>query len=144
MRVEKVRWSQLLIVGAVGVAFLVLNRPAQSAEAQRSWKAPQEARTEKNPVSITSSSIAQGKSLYFQYCVDCHGAKGRGDGSLAGSLSRKPADLTSASASTLTEGEIFWRISNGDDVMPSFEKTFPLSQEERWQLVNFLRTLGKK
>jgi hypothetical protein len=38
--------------------------------------------------------VANGKRLYQWYCEFFHGAKGKGDGSMAASLTVKPADLT--------------------------------------------------
>ena len=39
-------------------------------------------------------SIAGGASLYRLYCAVCHGESARGDGPLATSMRRRPADLT--------------------------------------------------
>jgi mono/diheme cytochrome c family protein len=35
-----------------------------------------------------------GRDTYLRHCASCHGAEGRGDGPLAGSLTKPPADLT--------------------------------------------------
>jgi mono/diheme cytochrome c family protein len=35
-----------------------------------------------------------GRDAYFRYCSSCHGADGRGNGEVAGSMRPKPADLT--------------------------------------------------
>lgn len=115
-----------------------------AAQGKKGWNAPPEAQKLKNPLTPSNAMIEQGGKIFRQYCVDCHGAKGDGKGGMAGSLKRKPADLTGNRTRALADGEIFWRISKGDDVMPSFEKTFPLSEEERWQLVHFVKSLGKK
>jgi mono/diheme cytochrome c family protein len=37
---------------------------------------------------------ANGKPVYQQYCLDCHGTTGHGDGPAAANLSVKPLDLT--------------------------------------------------
>ena len=39
-------------------------------------------------------SVVQGKELFGQYCVRCHGVSGTGDGPDAPTLKKKPADLT--------------------------------------------------
>ncbi len=39
-----------------------------------------------------------GKRLFDENCVACHGAKGQGDGPMAGNLFMPPADLTALSA----------------------------------------------
>ena len=35
-----------------------------------------------------------GRDAFLRYCASCHGSEGRGDGPLAASLTRPPADLT--------------------------------------------------
>ena len=51
---------------------------------------------------IPSMSYAQadsdGKYWYLNYCASCHGASGKGDGSIAKALTQKPADLTALSS----------------------------------------------
>ncbi len=39
-----------------------------------------------------------GRDMFLRYCASCHGPEGRGDGPLAGSLTRPPADLTQLAA----------------------------------------------
>jgi hypothetical protein len=69
---------------------------------------------------------------------------GRGDGAIAESIARPPADLSNgARLGSLTDGELFWRISTGDDVMPSFEQAMGLSSEDRWRLVIYVRHLSR-
>jgi mono/diheme cytochrome c family protein len=41
-----------------------------------------------------SPAAQRGHNLYEQYCMDCHGMKGHGDGVLAEDLKVAPADLT--------------------------------------------------
>ena len=48
--------------------------------------------------SYNQGQAAAGRSLYNGYCKSCHGAAGKGDGMLAKSLSREPADLTALTA----------------------------------------------
>ena len=38
--------------------------------------------------------VAKGRVTYRVYCINCHGAKGTGDGTLAEMLTTKPSDLT--------------------------------------------------
>lgn len=41
-----------------------------------------------------TTRIAEGKQQYGVYCAACHGAEGKGDGTLSKSLRQRPADLT--------------------------------------------------
>jgi mono/diheme cytochrome c family protein len=53
-----------------------------------------------------------------------------------------PADLTdSARMAAITDGEIFYQITEGRRPMPSFKNR--LTEDQRWQLVLFLRTLSQ-
>jgi mono/diheme cytochrome c family protein len=42
----------------------------------------------------TAFLVAKGRVTYRVYCINCHGAKGKGDGTLAELLTVKPTDLT--------------------------------------------------
>ena len=41
-----------------------------------------------------------------------------------------------------TDGELFWKISEGKTPMPGFGKEF--SETDRWLLVNYIRTLAPR
>jgi mono/diheme cytochrome c family protein len=58
-------------------------------------------------------------------------------------LRRKPADLTNKEhMAEATDGELFWKISKGiQGIMPAGEKR--MTEEERWHVVNYVRTLAK-
>jgi YHS domain-containing protein/cytochrome c5 len=105
------------------------------------WMAPKEEAAKPNPVAATEASIARGKELYVEKCAICHGQGGGGDGALAASLEPKPADLTGTVTRMHPDGDLFYKISKGKGVMPAWEPT--LSGEDRWNLVNFIRSLSK-
>lgn len=111
--------------------------------AEEPWTAPERAKKKTNPLPVTKEVIAQGKKLYERECLSCHGKTGRGDGSAAKDLEVPPGDLTNATRmKAQTDGELFWKITEGRKPMPTFKKA--LSEEERWQLVHYLRTLVKE
>lgn len=148
MKGRKRRVVALLFAGVITpLALLTLGVVSTAGEGsgakKRSWTAPPEAKAKENPVSPTPESLEAGKDLYDEHCSMCHGEKGKGDGPMADTVAKKPGNLSDTRAiGELTDGEIFWRISNGDDVMPSFEKEKPLSEKERWELVNYVRKLA--
>jgi putative copper resistance protein D len=80
--------------------------------------------------------------LYGESCAVCHGAAGYGDGPAAADLKPKPADLTARHAATHTAGDLYWWLSHGikDTAMPGFKDSF--NEDERWDLINFLRALS--
>jgi len=44
--------------------------------------------------------VAKGRVTYRVYCINCHGAKAKGDGALAEMLTTRPADLTQLKANS--------------------------------------------
>ena len=103
------------------------------------WKADPAALKLKNPVSATAASIEKGKSIYDVNCTVCHGKSGKGDGPAAGALTPNPADHTSEKVQSQTDGELFWKISEGRGAMVSWKNA--ISEEDRWNLVNYIRSL---
>lgn len=101
---------------------------------------PEEALSLENPIPATEESIEKGRQLYAQNCAVCHGDQGFGDGPSAVALDPKPANLHEDHVQGLPDGALFWIISHGvpETAMPPWENV--LSEEERWHIVNFLRT----
>ena len=93
-------------------------------------------------VPFHASSISRGLELYRGHCAACHGAAGWGDGPGGAGLPRKPADLTAAHTDQHTAGDMFWWITRGIPAggMPGFAAA--LSEEDRWDLINFIRALS--
>jgi mono/diheme cytochrome c family protein len=118
---------------------LLLLLPANAIKSQ-DWVAPADASKIANPVAADATAIATGKALFTTICFVCHGDEGKGDGINAPSLERQPADLSSADVQKQTDGALFWKISEGNPPMLTFKDV--LSEEQRWQLVHFLRTLA--
>jgi len=98
-----------------------------------------------NPIPPNPQSIAAGKVLFTRRCVDCHGAGGKGDGPEGLTLNPHPADLTQhAVPGVHTDAQLFQFLTDGvpNSRMPSFKSK--LSETDRWNLVNFIRTLAPK
>ena len=109
----------------------------------KEWPVPAEAKKMKNPVPRSDATLVAGKAIFNDQCVSCHGDTGKGDGPDAMMYTPEPADLTDAHMmGMMTDGEIFYKISEGRKPMPTFKKE--LSEEQRWQLVHFVRTLAPK
>ena len=120
---------------------------AQPDFSKNTWELPADADKTKNPTTATAESIAKGKELYMEKtkgnCVFCHGETGAGNEANFPKLRRKPADLTNKEhMAEMTDGELYWKITKGImGIMPAGEKR--MNEEERWHVVNYLRTLGK-
>jgi mono/diheme cytochrome c family protein len=121
---------------------------AQQDFSKNTWELPADADKTKNPTPATEESIAKGKELYLEKtkgnCVFCHGETGSGNEANLAKLRRKPADLSNKERMTaMTDGELFWKISKGiTGIMPAGEKR--MTEEERWHVVNYIRTLVKE
>ena len=95
-------------------------------------------RTLANPVLRTEQSVERGAALFARNCVSCHGEQGAGDGPLADTLPAPPANFT-VHVPFHPDGVLFAWISDGirGTGMPAWSPQ--LSDQERWDLVNFLR-----
>ena len=127
------RFITSLTAAVATVAVLGL---AGSAWAQGPWQAPAAEKGKKSP----GGNAAAGKKLAETNCVSCHGAGGKGDGPAAAALNPKPADWTSAKVQGESDGELFWKISNGRGPMPPWKH---LSDKDRWDLVAYVKSLKK-
>lgn len=96
----------------------------------------------KNPAAVTLTALADGKATFERECAKCHGKSGRGDGPKANEIDKKPEDLTSAKAQNQSDGGLFWKITMGKKPMPVFGAE--LSEEQRWKLVVYVRSLAAK
>ena len=104
------------------------------------------------PINTTPSdarSLQRGEALYNVHCALCHGDQGKGDGKIAASLVKMPADLASQNVTQLSDGELFMIVSNGvqlgigakGGMPPLRENLYP---SERWDVVNYIRSLAGK
>lgn len=112
-----------------------------SDDQNSAWRAPKEADKLKNPLAENGAELIKGKKLYNQMCAVCHGAKGKGDGVAGAALNPKPTNFTMANVQAQTDGALFWKLSEGRTPMASYKNT--LKEDQRWQLVNYLRTFKK-
>jgi mono/diheme cytochrome c family protein len=126
------------MTAVVAGAALILVAGTLGVSAQGPWVAPPEAKSLKNPV----KGVGDAKKLVETNCVTCHGASGHGDGPAAAALPPpKPANWTSDAVQKQSDGEIFWKITNGRGAMPPWKH---LPEKERWEIVNYIRTLKGK
>ncbi|MFZ0453036.1 MAG: cytochrome c [Ignavibacteriaceae bacterium] len=105
------------------------------------WVAPASANKLNNPLAGINEATDKGEKLFVQNCTTCHGTSGKGDGPTADMLDKKPANLKSSKVQKESDGSLFWKITNGKGAMASYKKD--LSEEQRWQLVNYVRKLGR-
>ena len=95
-------------------------------------------------VAVIALSSAQGKQLYGQYCVSCHGANGQG-GPGNDLIPAAPSLVDDMWDHGSTDGEIFENIKEG--IGPKFDMKAmkaKMKDEDIWNVINYLRSLGPK
>jgi len=128
--------NKLLAVTAT--AFLVCGGLALAQES--SWDVPAEATAEKNPLENTPENVQAGAALFEKHCKMCHGDSGKGDGAATQFIKPAPHDFTTAAVRDAnTDGDLFYKITTGKRPMPPMARK--MSDDERWQVVLFVRSL---
>lgn len=108
------------------------------------WQAPADAANVANPMKSKPDAAKMGREFYMQKCVDCHGKNGQGNGWMSATMKREgkplpPTNLASQMVQANSDGELFWKITNGKSPMPANRIRF--NDDERWYIVAYLRTL---
>lgn len=134
--------SPRIMPGEMNFAMAPGSLPRSGGQLHYSKEQREAAALRKNPVPATADSVRRGGDLFAVYCTPCHGTEGKGNGLVTAKFV-PPPDLTNADLQKArTDG--YWQsyLSVGGAVMPSYGES--LSPDERWDVVNFLRTLAKK
>jgi mono/diheme cytochrome c family protein len=136
---SKTRWIACTFIGALAVATL-WSVKSEADDAATPWVAPARAARKKNPIASDAKSIAAGKNVYVAQCTKCHGDAGKGDGPSAKDLNPRPKDLSDKTITDQTDGALFYKITTGRKPMPTFETL--ISDDDRWNVINYVRTLA--
>ena len=119
-----------------------INTAAAADSKSDKWVSPPQSAANRNPTAATAESIAAGQKIYLKTCAMCHGKTGDADGPAVIELNIHPAKLSDPQLLTQSEGALFWKITTGKKPMPAYGKR--LSEADRWNLVNYIRTLPKR
>uniref|UniRef100_UPI0035B477DC c-type cytochrome n=1 Tax=Nitrosomonas sp. TaxID=42353 RepID=UPI0035B477DC len=126
-----------LLPGAFGISSLALALPPLTIEAYpETYKKP--------TVPIDAISIVAGAQLFAEHCVNCHGPQGKGTKPVLDPDLRDPTDLlTQQHTAKYTVGNVYHVLSHGipGTEMPGFADK--LSEEDRWDLINFLHAMSR-
>jgi mono/diheme cytochrome c family protein len=134
LRLRKSLFAALLVLICVSISVAVYQHNQQ-------WVVPESAKQRVNPLHPTESNLHSARLIYQEDCANCHGNSGKGDGPESKLHDPLPADLTNPKAtSSLTDGEIFYQITEGRRPMPSFKSR--LTEDQRWQLVLLVRSFS--
>jgi mono/diheme cytochrome c family protein len=121
-------------------AFIMVISVAVVAQ-PKPWVVPANFKSMKNPVAKGDASNKAGLAIYTKNCASCHGKTGLGDGVKARALKEFPGDFSKADFQDQTDGEHFYKTKTGRGEMPKYEGK--LSDDDIWNVVNFMRTLKK-
>jgi mono/diheme cytochrome c family protein len=133
LQLRKIAFVALLALAALVIVL--------AAREKRQWVIPEEAKQRKNPLQSSPAALHAAMDLYMENCAQCHGRAGKGDGPEASMYDPLPADLSNYKFNSgLTDGEIFFQISEGRKPMPAFKRR--MTEEQRWQLVLLVRSFA--
>ncbi len=108
---------------------------------------------QKTPIPFDAISISKGATLFAEHCVSCHGPQGKGTGTApelfvadpeTGEFPPDPTDLlTKTHTARHTVGNFYHWLSYGVEgtSMPGFSAV--LTDENRWDVVNYLHALSR-
>jgi mono/diheme cytochrome c family protein len=117
----------------------VKNSPKQQAHSKHEEsayaeiaKAPEKARSHRNPLENDPDAIAAGSKLFTQHCAECHGNMAEGG--------KRGPSLREDEVQGAAPGALFWVLTNGvvRRGMPVWSK---LPEPRRWQIVSYLKSL---
>jgi mono/diheme cytochrome c family protein len=130
---RKALFILLLVVIAAAIAYTIIqNRP---------WTVPVEAKQRTNPIPPSDAALNAIRPVYLDKCAPCHGEFGKGDGHDAKRYDPLPTDFSNSTRLRgVTDGELFYKITEGHKPMPSFKKR--LTDEQRWELVLLIRSFA--
>ena len=103
------------------------------------WTVPADQKNVANPQEYNLANVKKGKELYLKNCKSCHGDPGKNN---VLPLKPPPVDIASERMQKNTEGEIFYKITNGRGAMPQFKAT--ISDDDRRRIINFIMNFNPK
>jgi mono/diheme cytochrome c family protein len=156
------RRVQYLLISAAGVGFaacavlVVLNGSGFSAREEpwaieiilarsaRRLAIPESAYGAANPVTPTPQVLADARTHFADHCAVCHANDGSGDTPIGRNLYPKAPDMREDATQSLTDGELFYIITNGIRLsgMPAWGAGGPDDDHGSWGLVHFVRHLS--
>jgi mono/diheme cytochrome c family protein len=137
----KPSFFKLIIALLAGLWAASLTQDTSAHQGHRHAHAPASAKKLKNPLSATAENIDSGKILFNKHCASCHGEDGKAKIQIAANMKVKPPDLTNKAMKGITDGEIYWVVTNGiiKSGMPAFKAK--ANDQERWRMTLYVKYL---
>lgn len=89
----------------------------------------------------TAAGMQEGKELFVERCLTCHGCAGNGLGAYGGTLTVTPADWKAEPFKSMPADQWFWHVSEGvqGTVMPPWRAS--MTEDQRWKVIEFARRI---
>jgi cbb3-type cytochrome oxidase cytochrome c subunit len=143
---RQLQWKQAALEVSESTPQFV--KPRQTVDDNVQWlhsQVPETWRHMPNPYPATEAGLARGKLIYQQFCINCHGAMGDGNGAAAQYLKPKPLNFTTLRRH-LVDGKyiggiFYYQIMNGitGTAMPYFKRE--LESEKIWDVSNYVAVM---
>ena len=121
------------ISSLLAVLFITTNADAQN------WDVPADKKDKTSTFTFNTEAQKKGEEIYNKNCVACHGNPGQGN--FNKTLNPTPPDIATENVQKQTDGELFYKITSGKGLMPSFKNI--ISDNDRWNIIAYLRTFNK-
>ncbi len=110
----------------------------------RRWAIPTKAKQLKNPMPANAEMLEHGRNHWADHCASCHANNGSGETEIGRNLYPKAPDMRGPETQSLSDGELYYIISNGVRLtgMPGWGSPQEGDLDhESWMLVLFIRHL---
>ncbi len=95
----------------------------------------------RSPLQNTEAVIAEGKEIYSNFCVQCHGKEGQGNGPVVEKGGHPAPQAYNGPLKDLPQGKMFHTLTYGKGAMGSHASQ--LTKVERWKVVAYVMELQK-
>ncbi|MCB9453038.1 MAG: c-type cytochrome [Anaerolineaceae bacterium] len=88
-----------------------------------------------------AADLQEGKEIYVENCLTCHGCAGNGLGSYGGTMSVTPADFRQEPFRNMPDDQWFWHVSEGvpGTLMPVWKTS--LTEDQRWNVIHYIQQI---
>jgi len=93
----------------------------------------------KSPIKQDDINFTEGMKIFNLYCAQCHGVDGHGDGPAAVYIDPQPANFTETNNDFKTQGQWFWKVSEGVETtnMPPWK--YVITEDDRWKAIYYIQ-----
>jgi mono/diheme cytochrome c family protein len=120
------------------ISILILQFSMPFIKAQE-WVVPEDKKGKLSTFQFDDNSRKAGEKLFNVNCMSCHGTPGKGNFL---KLVPPPGDPATDKIQHNTDGEIFFKVTEGRGQMPSFKSV--LTPAEIWNIISYLRSFNSK